>query len=585
MSAPVKDLEYMPAAESKEGSSFDQFEYLDKSGSEMGRVERFIDSFRRYNDEELGINSNMSEVEKTAIRTANAPLSRSLKNRHLQMIAIGGAIGTGLFVGSGEKLRTGGPAGILIGYGLIGIMIYATCQALGELAVTFPVAGAFVTYNNRFLDPSWGFAMAWNYAMQWLVTLPLELVAASMTISYWNDKINPAALVTIFYVVICVINFFGAKGYGEAEFLFSIIKVITIIGFFFFGIVINCGGGPKGGYIGGKYFHDPGAFSNGFKGVCSVFVSAAFAFSGTELAGLAAAETENPRKSLPKATKQVFWRILLFYILSLLLIGLLVPYNDKRLTGGSSDVDANTSPFVLAIVDAGVKGLPSVMNVVILISVLSVGNSSVYASSRTLAALGAAGQAPKFFGYIDKAGRPLFGVIILCLFGALCFLVASSKQATIFNWLLALSGLCSLFTWGSICLCHIRFRYALRARGRDTSELAFTAQVGVLGSYIGFFMICLVLVAQFWIALFPLGGSPNASDFFMAYLSAPVVLLLYIGHKLYTKNWLFYIKTEDLDIDTGRREIDLDVLRQELAEEAKVMASKPFYYRVWNFWC
>lgn len=580
---PEKELSYVSSLKQSGGVNVDIVDYDDEK--QLSAWGKFKDSFKRYDDKDLDIDPNMTDMEKMAVKTANSPLARTLKSRHLQMIAIGGAIGTGLFVGSGTKLWTGGPAGVLIGYGIIGTMIYVMCQAMGELSVTFPVSGAFVTYNNRFLDPSWGFAMSWNYAMNWLVVLPLELVAASITVEYWNNSINPAALVVIFYVVVIVINLFGAKGYGEAEFLFSIIKVLAVVGFILFGIIVNCGGGPKGGYIGAKYYYHPGAFHNGFKGVCSVFVAAAFAFSGTELAGLAAAETANPRKSLPRATKQVFWRITLFYIVSLLLVGLLVPYDDPRLRSGSSSVDARASPFVLAIVDAGVGGLPSVMNVVILISVLSVGNSSVYGASRTLAALAASGQAPKIFNYIDKAGRPIFGIMASCLLGALCFLVASNKEDTIFTWLQALSGLSSLFTWGSICLCHIRFRYVLRKNGRDTSELGYTAQTGVYGSYYGFILIILIIIAQFWIALWPIGGSPNASDFFQNYLSVPVIMFFYICHKIYTKNWKLYIKWQDVDIDTGRRELDLELFKQEIAEEKAEIASRPFYYRVYRFWC
>jgi yeast amino acid transporter len=180
-------------------------------------------------------------------------------------------------------------------------MLYCTVHALGEMAVLFPVAGSFSAYSTRFLDPAWGFAMGWNYALQWLVVLPLEIVAATLTIEYWNHgRINNDAFVSIFLVLIIAINMFGVKGYGEAEFVFSIVKVIAVIGFIILGIILNVGGGPDGGYIGGKYWQNPGAFNHGFKGLCSVFVTAAFAFAGTELVGLAAAETANPRKSLPK---------------------------------------------------------------------------------------------------------------------------------------------------------------------------------------------------------------------------------------------------------------------------------------------
>ena len=232
------------------------------------------------------------------------------------MIAIGGSIGTGLFVGSGSALSTGGPAALIIDYGLIGIMLFCTVHALGELAVLYPVAGSFAAYSSRFIDPAWGFAMGWNYALQWMVTLPLEIVAASITLQFWDGAkgTNPAAWVTIFLFVIIAINLFGVRGYGEAEFVFSIIKVLAVVGFCILGIIINTGGvGDK--YYGAHYWYEPGAFAAGFKGVCSVFTTAAFSFSGTELVGLAAAESENPRKTLPKAVKQVFWRICLVSIL------------------------------------------------------------------------------------------------------------------------------------------------------------------------------------------------------------------------------------------------------------------------------
>ena len=197
--------------------------------------------------------------------------------------------------------------------------------------------------------------------MQWLIILPIEIVAASITINFWNKTLHRSIFVTIFLVLIIAINLFGVKGYGEAEFVFSLVKVIAVIGFIILGIIINCAGNPNGGYIGGKFWVEPGPFNNGFKGLCSVFVTAAFAFSGTELIGLAAAETANPRKSLPTAIKQVFWRITLFYIVSLTLVGLLVAHDDKRLLNeGTANTNATASPFVIAIEDTV---LPSVMNV------------------------------------------------------------------------------------------------------------------------------------------------------------------------------------------------------------------------------
>lgn len=552
------------------------------------RLQKFIDSFRPADmsgDEYEGLN----DVERAALATANSPLEKGLKARHIQMIAIGGSIGTGLFVGSGGSLSTGGPAALMIGFALIGSMLFCTVHSLGELAVRFPVAGAFATYATRFVDPAWGFAMGWNYVLQWIVTFPLELVAASMTVQFWKSDgtaaatVNPAAWVALFYVLIVSINLFGVKGYGEAEFIFSLIKVIAVIGFIILGIVITCGGGPNHEYIGGRYWHDPGAFAAGFKGLCGVFVNAAFAFSGTELVGLAAAETKNPRKDLPKATKQVFWRIMLFYMVSLAIVGCLVPYDDPSLLDSTGSGSAAFSPFVIAIKRAGIKGLPSVFNVVVLISVLSVGNASVFATSRTIAALAAARQAPKIFGYIDRGGRPLVGILITSVFGLLCFVCASSQEQVVFDWLLAISSLSSLFTWASVCLCLVRFRRALHVQGRTTDELVFTSAVGIWGAWYGFAMNILVLIAQFWVALFPIGEKPNAASFFQIYLAAPICIVCYVGYKIWYRPK--FLRARDIDIDTGSRQVDLDVLRAEIAEEKAYIRSRGVFYRIYKFWC
>lgn len=496
--------------------------------------------------------------------------------------------GTGLFVGSGKALQQGGPASLLIAFSLIGCMLFSTVQALGEMAVLLPVAGSFSAYSTRFLDPAWGFAMGWNYAVQWLIVLPLEVVAAAITIKYWNSPVSSAAWVAVFLVLIISINLVGVQGYGEAEFVFSMVKVVAIIGFIILGIILNIGGGRNAEYVGGRNWSDPGAFNNGFKGLCSVFVIAAFAFAGTELVGLAAAETANPRKSLPTAVKQVFWRICLFYIVSLTLVGLLVPYTDRRLIGQSTS-DAKASPFVIAIKDAGITGLDSVFNVVIMISVLSVGNSAVYGSSRTLAALAEQGQAPSWLGYIDRQGRPLKAIGVASAFGFLAFLAASNKEDEAFVWMQALSGLSSIFTWGSICLAHIRFRKAWRVQGHSLDELAFRSQAGVVGSWIGFIFNVLVLAAQFWTGFSPVqprygpaieGTSALVQNFFQAYLAVPVLLVCYVGYKVVYRTP--FMRCKDMDVKTGVRELNLGEL---LAEEEVERAAWPRWKKTYKFLC
>ncbi|GAW26723.1 putative amino acid permease [Rosellinia necatrix] len=463
-------------------------------------------------------------------------------------------------------------------------MLYCTVQALGELAVSFPVAGSFSAYSTRFLHPSWGFAMGWNYALQWVIALPLEIISASIVTTYWNPNINKAVFVTLFLLVIVLINLCGVKGYGEAEFIFAIIKVIAVIGFILLGIVLNIGGAPGDGYIGGRYWVEPGALHNGFKGLCSVFVTAAFAFAGTELVGLAAAETANPRKSLPTAIKQVFWRITLFYIVALTLIGLLVPYNEPRLTI-DQDIPTMASPFVIAIENAGIDVLPSVMNVVILIAVLSVGNSSVFGSSRTLAALADQNQAPRILSYVDRRGRPLIAIMVSSSVGLLAYLADIEQEGEVLDWLVAISGLSSIFTWASICLAHIRFRRAWACKGHKVSELAFSSHVGVYGSWLGFVINILILIAQFWVGAWPVGYTMKspialAKSFFLVYLAAPVVILFFVGHYLWHKT--SFVRVADMDVDTGRRDFNLPIL---IAQEREEKKSWPTWKKVYKYMC
>ena len=351
------------------------------------------------------------------------------------------------------------------------------------------------------------------------------------------------------------------------------------------GIVINIGGTPDDGYIGGKYWQDPGAFSNGFKGLCSVFVTAAFAFAGTELVGLAAAETANPRKSLPTAIKQVFWRITIFYVVALTVVGLLVPYDNEKLPGAQSIADAAASPFVIAIENAGIEVLPSVMNSVILVAVMSVGNSAVFGSSRTLAALADQGQAPKILGYVDRRGRPLAAIGVAFLVGFIAYLADLEHQADVLGWLLAASALSSIFTWGSICLAHIRFRQAWAAKGRSLDALAFRAHSGTFGSWLGLVFNLLVLVAQFWVGAWPVGfqdadRASNVRSFFLDYMAVPVILLFYLAHKLFYRTG--FVRLEDMDLDTGRRDFNLTLL---LAQEEEEKRAWPAWKKAYKFFC
>ncbi|KAK3683417.1 amino-acid permease inda1 [Podospora appendiculata] len=533
---------------------------------------------------------NMRSFKRREAYEGDVELDRTMKARHLHMIAIGGSIGAGFFVGSGTALRSGGPASLLLDFMIIGIMMFNTVYALGELAVMFPVSGGFYTYSTRFIDPSWGFAMGWNYVFQWAIVLPLELTVCSVTIKYWDKETSVGVWITVFLVAIIVVNIFGTLGYAEEEFWSAVIKLGATVVFMVIALVMVLGGGPKDGaygqYSGAKLWYDPGAFANGFQGFCSCFVTAAFAFSGTELVGLAAAEAKNPVKALPGAIKQVFWRITLFYILGLFFVGLLIPSTDKNLLGGDGKEFADASPFVLVGRYAGLPGYDHFMNFVILVSVLSIGVSAVYGGSRTLTALSQQGYAPKIFSFVDKSGRPLSSVLAILAFGLLAYIqLAGTKGTVILDWLMALSGLAALFTWGSICLAHIRFRKAWAHQGHTLDELPFKAAGGVYGSYVGLVLVFLVLIAQFYVAIYPINppetstnGFNNAEGFFKVYLAMPVVILFYIiGYAWKRKGWL---AVEKIDVDTGRRELPWEEINAWRAELALMPTWKRVYHHI-----
>ncbi|CCH59936.1 hypothetical protein TBLA_0C01210 [Henningerozyma blattae CBS 6284] len=515
-------------------------------------------------------------------------LKKTLKARHLIMIAIGGSIGTGLFIGSGQALATGGPLAVIIGWAIAGSQIIGTIHGLGEITVRFPVVGAFANYSTRFLDPSISFVVSTIYVIQWFFVLPLEIISSAMTVQYWNESIDPVVWVAIFYVTIVSINLFGVRGFGEAEFIFSTIKVITISGFILLCIILIAGGGPDHVYVGSRYWHNPGCLANGFPGVLSVMVVASYSLGGTEMTCLASGETDP--KELPSAIKQVFWRILFFFLVSLTLVGFLVPYTNENLLGGSS---VDNSPFVIAIKIHHIKVLPSIVNAVILISILSVGNSCIFASSRTLCSMAHQHLLPWWFGYIDRAGRPLVGIITNSLFGLLAFLVKSGSMSEVFDWLMAIAGLATCIVWLSINVSHIRFRLAMKAQGRSLNELEFVSAVGIWGSVYSAIINCLILVAQFYISLWPIGGWKNSEDrakkFFQSYLCALIMVCIWIGHKIYYwrqtgKIWAFTPLAE-IDLDEGRKNIDLDVLKQEIHERKMYLKSRPWYIRFYHYWC
>ncbi|CCD25757.1 amino acid permease NDAI_0F04390 [Naumovozyma dairenensis CBS 421] len=613
------EVEYFENTKIQEGGIDDSTitqtnDYEQNITKPTSRVRNFIDSFKPAEvknspeKDTASITSNEMMIDEEILSLSNLDgqrvppprkienksdeLKKTIKPRHVLMISLGTGIGTGLLVGLGSSLVAAGPAGLLLGFGIMGTCLYCIIQAVGEMAVAYSdLVGGFNAYPSFLVDPAFGFSVAWVYALQWLCVCPLELVTASMTIKYWTTKVDPDVFVIIFYVLILAINIVGgAAGYAEAEFIFNSCKILMMIGFFILGIIIICGGAGNDGYIGGKYWHEPGAFRgehaiDRFKGVMATLVNAAFAFGMSEFIGVTASEQSNPRKAIPSAAKKMLYRIVCMFLASITIVGFLVPYDSDQLLG-SSGGGVKASPYVLAVSTHGVKVVPHFINAVILISVLSVANSAFYSSSRMLLSLAEQGYAPKIFCYIDREGRPLVGMAMASLFGVIAFCATSPKEDEVFVWLLAISGLSQLFTWIAICVSHVRFRRAMHVQGKSIGELGFRSQVGAWGSsYAAIMMVC-ILIAQFWVAIAPIGeGKLDAKNFFENYLAMPILLALYFGYKIYTKNWTIFIRAKDIDLVSHRNIFDEEIIKQEEEEYREKLRNGPMWRRVYDFWC
>ncbi|KAF5362276.1 hypothetical protein D9756_002203 [Leucocoprinus leucothites] len=481
-------------------------------------------------------------------------VQRRLKQRHIQMIAIAGTIGTGLFLGSGGALATSGPLGALIAYILVGTTAYATLCSIGEMTCWAPISGTFPHFAARWVDPALGFAVGWNYFYGTAITIPTEISAATVLLTFWDSNTKHAAIyIAVVWIVILTINVFGVRWFGEAEFTFAIIKLALIIALLLSGLVIDLGGGPNHDRIGFRYWKNPGALNRAgfvnnvntdrFLAWVNVLVQASFSFQGMEIVAIAASETENPRRNISKAIRRVFWRILIFYILGILMIGMLVAYNDEALL--QSTGTAAQSPFVIAINRAGVKVFPHVINACIFSSAFSAGNTFLFGASRILYGLALRGQAPKLFTCCTKGGLPLRAVLFCSAFALLSFMTVSNGGETVFNWFVGLTTTSSFFGWFSINLTYARFRSGMVAQGIDPKTNAYHNPLQPWISYWGMFWTGLFILVNGYDVFF----TWNTSKFLTSYINIPIFLGLYLMYKI-PKRSKFW-KASEMDFYTG----------------------------------
>ncbi|MBC1714777.1 amino acid permease [Listeria welshimeri] len=476
-------------------------------------------------------------------------IHRDLKTRHLSMIAIGGSIGTGLFLASGNAIHTAGPGGALVAYIAIGIMVYFLMTSLGEMATYMPVSGSFSTYASRFVDPAFGFALGWNYWFNWAITLAVDISTAAIIVQFWLPNTPAWLWSAIFLILIFGLNALSVKAYGESEYWFSIIKVATVIIFLIVGVLTIVGilGGETIGFS--NFTTGDAPFKGGFFAILGTFLIAGFSFQGTEMVGIAAGESATPEKSVPKAIKQVFWRILLFYIFAIFIIGMIIPYTNPNLLSADA-TDVAISPFTLVFEKAGLAFAASVMNAVILTSVLSAGNSGLYASTRMLWAMARDKKAPRFLGKVNRRGIPMAALIVTTIVGAMTFITTLTENGTvIYTWLLSASGLTGFIAWVGIAISHYRFRKAFIKQGHNLNELKYKAKFFPFGPILALILCILVIVGQDYAAfLKPEFTNPAWwQKIGISYIGLPIFLIFWLTFKFTNKTKV--IPLEDCKFD------------------------------------
>ncbi|PWK13513.1 amino acid permease [Tumebacillus permanentifrigoris] len=394
-------------------------------------------------------------------------LQRTMKSRHLFMISLGGVIGTGFFLGSGYTISQAGPFGAILSYLVGGLIMYLTMLCLGELSVAMPVSGSFQTYTTKFIGPGTGFAVGWLYWLGWAVTVALELLSAAALMQRWFADVPAWFWCLLFGLVLFLMNALSAKTFGETEFWFASIKVAVIILFIILGGaamfgLLDFNNGQAAPLL--SNYSSSGWLPNGIKGLILTMITVNFSFQGTELIGIAAGESEDPEKTIPKSIRTTVWRTLVFFVLAMFVLAGLIPYEQAGVV---------ESPFVAVFDAIGIPYAADVMNFVILTALLSVANSGLYAATRMLYALSTSDMAPKALGRVNKRAVPLNALLLTMAVAFLSLLSSVFAEQTVYLWLISLAGLGAQVGWISITASQLAFRRKYLRDGGRVEDLKF----------------------------------------------------------------------------------------------------------------
>jgi amino acid transporter len=440
-------------------------------------------------------------------------------------------------------LANGGPAGALIGYLIVGVLVGLMMYSLGEMMVYDPSAGGFIEFSSRYIDPAMGFAQGWQFWFQVVISAPTEIVAASIVIEFWDQNANHKAIyITVMLLAIFLVNLGGVKYFGEFEFVFATLKIVTILGLILLMLIIDLGGGPDHDRRGFRYWkREP--FNNTFDdllpqskarflGFWAVLTQAAFSYGGMEGLAMICLEASNPQVTIKTAVRAIFYRIVGLYVFSILLIGMCLSRSDPNLLQ-ANNADTGTaaeSPFVIIIQGAGIKVLPHIINAVILTSAFSSGNEFLYSSSRSLFMLAQQGQAPRILAKVLPNGVPIYSLIASTAVACLGYLACGKSGSNMaFNWLSNITTLGSLITWIGIAGAHIRWYRAMQVQGVSRDVLPFKSWTQPWGAWT-------VLISFSIIAFFNgygtfIGDEFDWRSFISDYINIPAFFILYFGYK------------------------------------------------------
>ncbi|ENV07152.1 hypothetical protein F967_00255 [Acinetobacter sp. CIP 102637] len=412
-------------------------------------------------------------------------LKRAMSTRHLVMLSLGGAIGTGLFLGSGEVIAQTGPVAAIIAYILGGLIAYMVMLCLGELAVHMPVAGSFGAYAQKYIGPGTGYMISWVYWLTWTATLGTEFTAAALLMQEWFPHISMWIWTIIFAITIFALNLSSTRIFAESEFWLALVKVVTVVAFIILGLLAIFGLIPFHGAESAPLFHNltaQGWFPQGLVPIFTTMLIVNFAFSGTELIGVAAGETKDPAVNVPKAINAAIWRLLIFFVGTIVVISALLPFQVAGLGGES----VSNSPFVTVFNYIGIPYADDIMRFVIITALLSAANSGLYAASRMMWSLSAQRQLPQVFSRLSSSGTPVIALVVT-MFGAIPGLLSEHfAPETIFKNLLGIAAFTMVIVWMSICWSQFNFRRAWYKAGHSAKDLKFAAPLYPIVPILGF---------------------------------------------------------------------------------------------------